>query len=327
MYKATIRQIAIETICSIREIDFSKLDISEYNKDYISMLLPHIHYHFKIYSDAIYQLLDNEIHPGYIVDFGGGHGFLSLFLKRLGLDVIYCDHNPQSVKTITCIKKEIGFGPDLIIEGSSTELLSFCKTNNLIPNWLIATDLIEHVYDLYGLFFDFQALNPNLSMIFTTGSVKSNLLKSGKLRKMMIEEERSVYFPLRKQFLEENYPDKASSEIIKLAVITRGLKFTDIKYHVDKYLDTKIFPFIDIDKYNTCDPRDGNWAERILSKKQYRKIINTYHFQVSFKNGFYNEERHHPITFLIAKIANFFVRYLSFSIFAPFILLIVKKKC
>ena len=326
MNKAKIKKVAIETIHSIRKIEFSKLDISECNKNYISTFLPHINYNFKIFSDVIYKLLDDEISPDYIVDFGGGHGFLSLFLKRLGLNVIYCDHNPLLVKTITCIKKEIGYGPDIIIEGSSPELLSFCKTNNLLPNYLIATDLIEHVYDLNSLFSDFQALNPKLSMIFTTGSVKSNLLKSEKLRKMMIEDERNEYFPLRKQFLVENYPGKTSSEIEKLAAMTRGLKFTDIKQHVDKYLETTILPVVDIDKYNTCDPINGNWTERILSKNQYRKIIKQNHFQVSFKNGFYNDERNNPVTCFAAKIINYFVRYLnlSVSLFAPFIILKVK---
>ena len=327
MNKKHLKKVAKKTIRSIRMIDFSLLNISEYNKNYINNLLPHLNYCFKIFSEIIAQLLENDKTLDYIVDFGGGHGFLSLFLKQLGLNVIYCDHNPESVKTIHAIKKEIGYGPDPIIEGSSSELLSFCKTKNLIPKYLIATDLIEHVYDLNALFADFYVLNPDMSMIFTTGSVQTNILKSKRLRKMMIEEERNVYLPIRKQFVLNNFPELTSSEIEKLAIRTRGLIFPDITQYVNNYLKTNDLPPVDVDKYNTCDPQTGNWTERILSKKQYRKIINAHNFRVNFKNGFYNDERNNIFTSFAAKIVNIFIRRFSVSgsLFSPFLILTVKK--
>ena len=328
MKKEIIKKAADKTILSIQKIDFAQLDISEYNKDYINRLLPHIDYYFNIYSNIIASFLPKEADSGYFVDFGGGHGFLSLLLKQLGMNVIYCDLNPLSAKTISLIKKEIGYGPDIILEGSSPELLSFCKTNNLIPQYLISTDLIEHVYDLNSLFSDFHELNPNISMVFTTGSVKSNLLKTIKLRRIMIKEETEIYFPQRKQFLLKNYPDIPLLDIEKLAKLTRGLIFPDITQYVNSYLKTKILPSIDIDKYNTCDPSTGNWSERILSKKQYRKIVTRNHFQVTFKNGFYNARRSSIVSSVITKISNYFIRHFGLlgSKFTPFIILTVKKE-
>ena len=172
-----LKSFTEEIILSIKKIEFSKLDISEYNRNYIQNMFPHINYYFKIYAEAIIRLVNDSIPADYIVDFGGGHGFLSIFLKRLGFNVVYCDHNPLSVKAITLLKNEIGYGPDIIIEGSTSELLHYCKNNNILPKYLIATDLIEHVYDLNKLFSDLYTLNPDFSMVFTTGSVKSNLLK------------------------------------------------------------------------------------------------------------------------------------------------------
>ncbi len=322
-----IKKIAKDTILSISKINFSQLDISEYNKEYINRLLPDIDYYFNIYIATITRILPNEITSSdYFVDFGGGHGFLSLFLKKLGMNVIYCDLNPLSVKTITRIKNETGYGPDIILEGSSPELLSFCKTNNLLPKYLISTDLIEHVYDLNALFSDFHALNPNMLMVFTTGSVRSNVLKSGKLRKYMLRGEANTYLPIRKQFISEKYPCINSSEIEKLAKLSRGLIFSDIIQFVDTYLRTNTLPIVNVDKYNTCDPRTGSWIERILSKKEYRKIINDNHFQVTFENGFYNECRNNRILSVTAKIANFFIRRFGLlgSKFTPFIILTVK---
>jgi 2-polyprenyl-3-methyl-5-hydroxy-6-metoxy-1,4-benzoquinol methylase len=273
------------------------------------------------------RLLNNSKTGDYVVDFGGGHGFLSLFLKKLGMKVIYCDHNHLSVNTINIIKKETGYGPDIIIKGSSTELAIYCKENDLLPKYLIATDLIEHVYNLNSLFADFYKLNPDLEMIFTTGSVKSNILKSRKLRKLMVEEETNLYYPVRKEFIKINFSALNISETEILAKSTRGLTFPYITQFVDMYLKTNMIPVLDIDKYNTCDPNTGNWTERILSKNQYRKIINNNHFQVTFENGYYNDERNSFVTSAIAKTANFFIKHFKLlsAFCVPFIILKVKK--
>ena len=143
----------------------------------------------------------------------------------------------------------------------------------------------------------------------------------------MLKEEAEEYLPVRTQFIKEKYPQLNDHKIEKLAILTRGLIFPDIKKNVDFYIDTNILPNVEVDKYNTCDPRTGNWTERILSKKQYRKIIKN-HFKINFANGFYNYERNNPFLSCTAKIVNSFMRHFNIfgSLFAPFMILTVKKK-
>ena len=144
----------------------------------------------------------------------------------------------------------------------------------------------------------------------------------------MVVEDRDRYIPVRRQFIQENYPGMASSEIDKLAKLTRGMIFADMITFVDIYLKTNMLPVNDIDKYNTCDPETGNWSERILSKKQYRKILDNYHFQVDFENGYYNIHRNNPALSILIKMVNFFIRNfrLSGSLLAPFIFLTVRNQ-
>ena len=321
-----MQKIAGDCIQQIKEIDFNQLEISEYNRQYIHRLLPHLEYYFQTYINAL-SSFSSEMQKGQlIVDFGGGHGFLSLFLKSLGYSVIYCDHNPLSVSTITLLKEKLGFGPDYIIEGSSDELNEFCRQNQLIPSRLIATDLIEHVYDLSVFFNELKQINSSFEMVFTTGSNPLNFYKCSVLRKEMQKEEKT-YLIQRKEYIENNHSDLNEIQIQQLAYLTRGKTYSDIQKAVVLFKETNIYPQPSSDIYNTCAPETGNWEERILSLKEYQQIAAKEGFQIKFRAGFYNDKRAGFCKSFLSQLLNFFIKHsgkLGF-ILAPYILLHVDK--
>ena len=312
MDKSELREKATECVRLMRTVDFEQLGISQYNLEYIRRLLPDLEYFFRIYTDAILILLKKETPQGYFVDFGGGHGFLSILLGYLGFKVIYCDHNPLSVQTVTKLTNQLGFAPAHIIEGSSSELHAYCTVNKLKPNYLIATDLIEHVYDLNLFFADLHQINPKFKMVFTTGSNPSNPYRVRILRKMMVDIEKKIFFPMRSDFIREDYPHLAEDEVQLLAESTRGNTYKDISEKVDVFLDTHQFPVIQIDKYNTCDPQTGNWMERILPLKEYRTILKQNGFNVEFKKGYYNVRRSNLLLSIVVRTFNKLVKYSGF---------------
>lgn len=302
-----MEKTAENCIGKIRNIDFSQLDISDYNRKYIQNILPHINYYFKIYIQAISSFSNFQPENNLIVDFGGGHGFLSLFFKSLGYRIIYCDINPLSVKTISLIKEIAGFGPDYIVTGSVAELNRFCLDNQLKPDLLIATDLIEHVYDLQNFFRQLQQINPNFEMIFTTGSNPENPCKCRKLRRYMIQIE-AIYFTKRKEFIQANAKHLSETEINDLAKLSRGKIYSDMLTDSTPPDDT----------FNTCDPETGNWAERILPLKTYGQFASEAGFRAAFTPGFYNEEHSrlkNLLNFCIRKSGKFGFK------FAPYVLI------
>ena len=328
MDKTEVRQKAQECIQMIQKIDFETLGISQYNLEYINQLLPNLEYHFRIYTDSILILLQKENAQAWFVDFGGGHGFLSILLKMLGFKVIYCDNNPLSVQTITKLKSVLEIGPDHIVEGSSDELLAYCTSNKIKPNYLIATDLIEHIYDLDIFFSNLYQINPGFKMIFTTYANPSNPKTVRKLRKLMTEVEKNMFLPMREDFIRENYQGLSSDEIANLAKSSRGLMYKDISNFVDNYVETKQISTICIDKYNTCDPQSGSWIERILTLKEYRRIINKNGFRAEFKRGYYAENRKSPLKSFITKGINKIIKYTGFAgrIFTPFLIIRIAQK-
>ena len=320
-----VRQVAKECVQLLRSVDFEQLGISSYNLEYVQRLLPNLEYYFRIYTDALLILLKREkTIPASVVDFGGGHGFLSIFLKKLGFEVIYCDHNPLSIKAATLLKEKLNVEIDHLIEGSSAELQAYCTVNKLKPNYLIATDVIEHVYDLNIFFANLYQINPKLKMIFTTGSNPSNPYKVRNLRKAMANIEKSLYFPMRRDYIQKNYPTLTEWESADFARLTRGLTYQDISGEMDIYLQKGTLPKLRVDSCNTCDPQTGNWTERILSLKEYRNILNKNGFKAEFLKGYYNEKRNVPIQLFAAKIINKFVKY-SFSVGRTFCAYLIIK--
>jgi glycosyltransferase involved in cell wall biosynthesis len=309
-----IEKTAESCIGKIRKIDFNQLDISDYNRKYIQKLIPYINYYFKIYIQAISFFSNFQPEKNLIVDFGGGHGFLSLFLKSLGYQVIYCDINPLSVKTVSRIKEEAGFGPDYMVSGSVAELNRFCLDNQLKPDLLIATDLIEHVYDLQDFFRQLQQLNPCFKMVFTTGSNPENPYNCRQLRRYMTQTE-EIYFIKRKKFIQTNAKHLSETEINTLAKLSRGKIYSDI-------LKSSTPPD---DAFNTCDPETGNWAERILSFKTYEQLASEAGFRAVFTPGLYNEERTSKIGSFVFRLLNFCIGKSGFK-FAPYILIQLSPK-
>ena len=309
-------------IAKIREIDFNQLDISDYNRKYIQNILPHIHYYFKMYMQAVSTFSNRHPDKKWVVDFGGGHGFLSLFLKSIGYRVIYCDINPLSVKTVSKIKEKTGFGPDEIVAGSVAELNRFCHDNHLKPDYLIATDLIEHVYDLQDFFRQLHFINPNFEMAFTTGSNPENTYKCRRLRRYMVRAE-EVYLPERKNFIQTNATRLTETETMILAKLSRGKVYSDILKMLDAYRETGKLPNPPADGFNTCDPNTGNWTERILPLKTYGQFAAEAGFRVAFAQGFYNVERGSKIMSHIFRTLNFCIRKSGKSGFklAPYLLI------
>ncbi len=326
MTNRLFENIANDCIHRLLNLNFTSLGINEYNLQYIEDILPQINYHFSIYKYSI-NLVTRGKYKGTIVDFGGGHGFLSCFLKMLGFNVIYCDNNPLAISTVKKVGAALQSVPDVIIEGSVIELSTFCKANNIKPDYLISIDVIEHIYDLEGFFSELRNINPKMEMCFTTRANPCNFRQRKRLFKMMDEVERNFFLPMREEYISKRYPEFNEREIQTLSVLSRGKTYDDITKIANEYLLNGSLPQ-KTRSHNTCDPNSGSWIERILLLKTYKSIINTTGFAVSFKNGFYATDQKGCIKKALYYTLNRILQYggKPAMTIAPFIILKTKSK-
>jgi predicted RNA methylase len=294
--------------------------ISDYDKEYIDIrhALP---YYMEIFADCIAEglrLSDCDPAALTLVDFGGGNGFLSMLAKEIGVQrVVYVDINPLSVATIQTLKQLTGTGPDVILQGSSHTLAAWCEEQKIYPHVLIATDLIEHIYDLRRFFIDLLRANPRVQMIFTTASSPYNPFVKRRLHKLMKQCEKE-YLILRYEYISNNHPELTEEEAQQWSKATRGLNYTDI----DSAIKSSIYPR-QTDAYNTCDPETGNWAERILPRSYYDSLLRELGYSLSLQKGFYNTHRRHPAISILGRMVNLFIHLVGpiGFFFCPFITL------
>ena len=305
----------------IRAIDLEQLEISDYNRRYLQQLIPSLDYYLDIYRHTLQRIVSatgRSAAETTLVDYGGGHGLMSLTAKRFGIGrVVYVDFNPLSCTTVKALAARLGCGPDAVLCGDSRTLLSWCAEQGVTPDALAGMDVIEHIYRLEPFFDDLFTLNPQISMVFTTGSVPSNPMVRRRLhRVMMADEEGNAGMPgfraERRQYLEEHFPSMEDKELDEWALRTRGLMFADIESAVARGINAPQ------DRYNTCDPATGSWTERILNIGEYRRILHPHTEAVAFSNGFYNGLRP-GLKGLVAKMLNGLLHLPGSQPIAPFI--------
>lgn len=326
----------------LHAIDYTLLPISDYNKEYLKRQEKAYLYYTRICGHCLATSFTTLLHPDRaftLVDYGGGTGLLSMMAKKIGVErVIYIDLNPQSVETVKVMKEQTGLGPDVILEGDSDTLAAWCAEQKIKPDLLIGLDVIEHVYNLEKFFADLTGINKQMEMKFTTASNPLNVRKKRKLQKLMAEYEKGGnaspnYYELRKEYLAQVNPGYSPEELEKVATATRGLTFDDI--HKILYQgrmsreQAEALPCFK-DPYNTCDPRNGNWMERILPLKEYEDLLKSCQYSLELGNGFYNADRKNPLTSLATKLINYFIMRANIYglLVAPFVVLhCLPSKC
>ncbi len=276
----------------LKQINFSQLGISDYSLNYIARLRPHLDYYFEIYRhvlDALLAHLGGDAASLTVVDYGGGHGFFSMYMKEHGVGrVIYVDNNPAAVHTVQSVGTETGLLPDVVLQGDARRLRQWCEAQCVMPDGLIGLDVIEHIYTLDDFFGDLYAVAPSLTMLFTTGSNPYNHRVVSRLRRVMRNDELGTqekpgFLQQRRQYIADHFAGFSDKELDYWATHTRGLMYEDVERAVRSHS-----PNLLRDPYNTCDPATGSWTERILSLEEYRGLVQPYRSDVYLTNGFYD---------------------------------------
>ncbi len=329
----------VEEFCErLSELNISELGLGNYQNEYLLKLLTYKKYFVSIYATVLNELFANTNKPPkeiFLIDYGAGNGLLGLFAKFCGVGkVVPVDNSPACVGSRQILSEKLNLPLFENINGDTDVLKKYVDDP---PDALLATDVIEHIYDLDKFFSTLQIVNKHLIMIFTTASNDENWWKKKKLMKDQKKDEwkgsgikngsssNDSFRTVRSNIIKNQIPGVSYSELQLLVTHTRGLRKDNIERVCKVYKADGIIPTQIIHPTNTCDPISGSWTERFLSYNEYRALFKRHGFSLTIKYGFYNEFQG-GIKGTILKLANYMIKLVGKKggLFSPFIILIGK---
>ena len=291
----------------LHAVDVQSLAIAPYCKRYLSYLLQNSKYYLSIYAEVL-EKVNKEgnmpIFEMHLLDYGAGNGLLGLFAKCCGFGKVTINDIDESFLTASnVLAKQMNIDIDHFILGDLDDVKKGELPKKI--DALVATDLIEHIYDLDEFVSTMKSLNSDLISVFTTGSNPENYFKGRRLMKLQNRDEyvggkeddallfghdaHEPYFKIREKIIKDVAPDLDENIILQLAKLTRGKNKSDIINVVKKFQATKELPLLINHPSNTCHPETGSWTERLMPISTYKSIFSSHQFELEISSGFYNE--------------------------------------
>lgn len=330
------------------QIDLNILNISEYNKKYLSKYFSALASILRTYCDILscsVAFSNTPLKDFVLIDYGGGSGMLSLLAKELGIGkVLYNDIYEISCQDARTVARAINNEADFYICGDIDDVISFLKSNSLHCDSITSHDVIEHIYDIEDFFEKISCLSDfPYKIVMATGAnpynpnIRRKLMRKQKEFEYKDQEKKTgykegytsrAYFKVRKEIITNRAPGLTIHEIDQLTKASRGLIESDIQELVDKYLATGNVPQLPAHPTNTCDPYTGNWAEHLMDIKRLQIILAKAGFNVRILSGYYDGSSNKAIKIFIGRILNYIISMLDEKglFLAPFLTIYAEKK-
>ncbi len=290
----------------LNAVDVQSLAIAPYCKRYLNHLLQNSKYYLHIYAAVLEKVKKESIKPTvetHLLDYGAGNGLLGLFAKFCGFGKVSINDIDESFLSASkVLANQMNIDINQFVLGDLDDVKQLQLSQKI--DALVATDLIEHIYDLDAFVSTMKSLYPDLISVFTTGSNPENYFKVRQLMKLQLRDEltggnaedallfghdaHESYLKIRENIIKDFAPELDQIIIFKLAKLTRGKTKTDIINAVKKFQETKEMPLVIDHPSNTCYPETGSWTERLVPISTYKSIFHSNHFELQISSGFYN---------------------------------------
>jgi hypothetical protein len=292
----------------VSTVDTHKLILAPYPSTYLQLLLKHHLYYLHIYAHVLDHLLANTSKTKeqiVLIDYGAGNGLLGMFAKDCGFGGVYVnDRSEAFVDAALQLSTALNIPIDGFIIGEWDKVAEVFK-QGIKPDAVVATDVIEHIYDLEAFLAGIQGLNPKMTTVFTTASVTANPVKTKQLKRLQYNDEfygsnpehamagdefaGMPFIEIRKKMILQNQPTMNEADLIRIASAARGMNKKDLIKAVEDFTITGILPTPLQHPTNTCEPVTGSWTERLLTPSEYEMVYDKHGFSLSVYNGFYNQ--------------------------------------
>ncbi|MBD3338122.1 MAG: hypothetical protein GF353_03365 [Candidatus Lokiarchaeota archaeon] len=310
--KIKINEAANRLYSKLVNYDIKGVEISEYNRRYFGNKIKNpvsIYKCLQKYSFLLLWSLSSNQKPlenVVFMDYGGGHGMLSLLAKELKIGtVIHTDIFEISCYDAKTIGESLNIPADYYIPGDIDEVIEFLRAESISCDAISNFDVIEHIYDISKFFDKIKLLTDDkIEIFFASGANSLNSRINKRLMKQHLEFEykdrgykfgrkptdtTKALFELRKDLIRSAANSKLKEDEIELlSRLTRGFLVDHIKAITASYVENKKLPKPIKHPTNTCDPFTGNWFEHLMDPFELKKILDLNGFETSIYSGYYS---------------------------------------
>jgi len=331
---ALINEKANDLYEQLRTFDVNSTGIDEYGKNYFTGHHGGSRLFFSVQSsaDIIYRsvlLVKKDIGHTSFIDYGAGLGTLFLLAGKLGFQKVYFnDYFPQWAGYAKMLCDALGSKVDDFISGDIDEVIGYAKKNNVFIDIVASRNVIEHIYDLRAFYTKLQQSELTGISYSTTTANYHNLPMRLKHYRHHHKLEKLLYIKQRRDHLREKIPGLNATDEKQLIALTRGRAFADLTNAIDLYLAKKPVPPVAFLRTNTCDCQTGVWAEHLLTRQEYFRIIEESGCEATYTAGFWDTHYKYAVVNLVTRLLNSLIKAAGSKgyWFAPFVNVVTTKK-
>lgn len=308
-WKKQVADAASRLRDKVDRLDIDALDISDYNKKYLTTQRSEMPARLFSYVFCLLNALRDIKKPLSeirLVDYGGGAGMQSLLAHEAGIGkVVYCDIYDVSCHDAKVIGKALHNEAEAYVEGDIHQLIDYLKMNVMDVDVMASNDVIEHIYDIDEYLRRLADVpGPDFRASLVTTANIFNKRNSNKLMKMQYAREnedlgdyfghkerdaRTAYISIRRAMISEHSPELDDQVVEKLAKLTRGMRKEHIVQAVDNYEANGHMPVELEHPTNTCDPFTGNWCEHLMNPFELVDSVKRVGLSASLLPGYYHQ--------------------------------------
>ena len=207
-------------------------------------------------------------------------------------------------------------------------MIDYGIQNNITLDIVASRNVLEHIYKLRTFYQKLFDSGLTKVCYATTTANYHNPAMRIKHHFYHAKVERTIYRNQRQVAIKELVPEISSTDLSKLVEITRGRAFADFTKAVNLYLEKKEIPAVEFLGTNTCDCKNGVWAEDLITRKNYFSIIETTGFSAKYSAGFWDTHYKYWLVNIITNVLNRLIKMAGNKgyWFSPFVNIVAVKK-
>lgn len=291
-------------------LDVEALDTADMYKDYFRKHHLGRRLFFSLQNSAhiIYDSVKKtgkQVNELTFMDYGAGLGTLFMLAGKTGFkQVVYNDYFPEWHQPAKVLCQQLHITIDHYVEGDIASVTAHASLNNILYDIIASRNVIEHIYSLPHFFKCIHAHNSHTVTFSTTTANYHNPVMRWYHIYLHKKWEKISYRNQRMNEIKKLYPSITNEKLTSLVNETRGKGQYDFIQAVHDMMSGKTVEREAGLRSNSCDCITGVWNEHLLSKKEYRAIINEAGFTMEYSPGYWDTHYRSAVMNMAARIMN-----------------------